>query len=166
MAGKPSNRAKVEPPKSSLSGGLCIPPDKGGKGGLTSHLTKGGHVPYNQALTERARENRKNPTPAEKKMWFEILQNKRLTGLKFTRQKPLAQYIVDFYCADLMLAIEIDGDTHASHEDYDRQRTAELNGVGIEVIRYTNREIRNDIDGVYSDLSTRVKDILKKKTTP
>ena len=69
---------------------------------------QGGYLPYNTALTEKARENRKNPTPAERKMWFEVLQNKRLNNLKFTRQKPLDEYIADFYCSELMLAIEID----------------------------------------------------------
>ncbi|MCY3723847.1 MAG: DUF559 domain-containing protein [Candidatus Poribacteria bacterium] len=69
-------------------------------------------MPYNKALTQKARENRKNPTPAEKKLWYEVLSNKRLDNLKFTRQKPLDMYIVDFYCAELMLAIEIDGHTH------------------------------------------------------
>ena len=120
----------TEPPKSPLSGGLgneplqsplsgghaVYPPDKGGKGGSTA---KEGYIPYNKALTEKARENRKNPTSAEKKLWYEVLQNKRLDSLKFTRQKPLGEYIVDFYCAELMLAIEIDGDTHANQEQYD-----------------------------------------------
>ena len=72
----------------------------------------GGYVTYDEALTEKARENRRRPTPAEKKLWFEVLRGRRLSGLKFTCQKPLDRYIVDFYCAELMLAIEIDGDSH------------------------------------------------------
>ena len=63
------------------------PPDKGGKGG---------YIPYNKALTQKARKNRKNPTPAEQKLWHEVLQSKRLDNLKFIRQKPLDEYIVDF----------------------------------------------------------------------
>ena len=126
---------------------IYYPPDKGGKGGYLS---------YNKALTAKARENRKNPTPAEQKMWFEILQNKRLGNLKFTRQKPLDEYIVDFYCAELMLAIEIDGDTHAGQEQYDKNRTENLNQYGVEVIRYTNTEVLNNIDGVYQDLRKRI----------
>ena len=119
------------------------PPDKGGKGG---------YIPYNKALTQKARENRKNPTPAEKKLWYEVLANKRLDDLKFTRQKPLDKYIVDFYCAELMLAIEIDGDTHADQEQYDKRRTENLNKYGIEVIRYTNAEVLNNLEGVYQNL--------------
>jgi very-short-patch-repair endonuclease len=124
------------------------PPDKGGKGG---------YIPYNPALTEKARENRKNPAPAESKLWFEVLQNKRFADLKFTRQKPLDEYIVDFYCAELMLAIEIDGDDHAEQIDYDNRRTSRLNQLGIEVIRYTNRDVLSNLDGVYSDLHEKIR---------
>ena len=127
---------------------IQYPPDKGGKGG---------YIPYNPTLVEKARENRKNPTPAEKKLWFEVLQNKRFADLKFTRQKPLDEYIVDFYCAELMLVIEIDGDSHAEQAEYDEQRTARLNRLGIEVIRYTNREVLNNLEGVYSDLLERIR---------
>lgn len=68
------------------------PPEKGGRGGESNK----GYIPNNQDLTSKAQENRKNPTPAEKKLWHEVLQNKKLADLKFTRQKPLDQYIVDF----------------------------------------------------------------------
>ena len=122
-------------------------PPEGGKGGFLS---------YNPALTEKARENRKTPTPAEQRLWFEVLQNKRLNNLKFTRQKPLDKYIVDFYCAELMLAIEIDGDTHAEQQQYDENRTHRLKTLGVEVIRYTNAEVMNNLEGVYEDLLERV----------
>ena len=126
---------------------ISYPPDKGGEGG---------YLPYNTALTEKARENRKNPTPAEQKLWFEVLQNKRLNNLKFSRQKPLDEYIVDFYCSELMLAIEIDGDTHAEQQQYDETRTHRLNTLDVEVIRYTNAEVMNNLEGVYEDLLKRV----------
>ena len=124
-----------------------FPPDKGGKGG---------YIPYNKTLTEKARKNRKNLTPAEQKLWYEVLQSKRLDNLKFTRQKPLDEYIVDFYCAKLMLAIEIDGDTHAGQKQYDEDRTKNLNKFGVEVIRYTNAEVLNNLEGVYQDLHKRI----------
>ena len=117
---------------------------------------KGGYVPYNNALTQKAQENRKNPTPAEQKLWYKVLQNKRLHNLKFTRQKPLTEYIVDFYCAELKLAIEIDGDTHARQKQYDKDRTKNLNKHGVEVIRYTNAEVLNNLEGVYQDLQKRI----------
>jgi very-short-patch-repair endonuclease len=127
---------------------IQYPPDKG---------SEGGYIPYNQALTEKARENRKNPTQAENKLWFDVLQNKQFADLKFTRQKPLDEYVVDFYCSELMLAIEIDGDSHAEQVEYDQKRTTRLNRLGIEVIRYTNQEVLSTLDGVYSDLLEKIK---------
>ncbi len=128
---------------------MQFPPDKGGKGG---------YIPYDPSLKEKASENRKNPTPAEKKMWYEILQGKQLVSLKFTRQKPLGAFIVDFYCSRLMLAIEIDGDSHAEQQEYDQQRKEKLNSLGIQVLRYTNDEVLNNIDGVYQDILQKVRE--------
>ena len=171
----PSDGRNTQPPKSPLSGGLPMssplsgglptseglpmssplsrglstqfPPDKGGKGG---------YLPYNKTLTKKARENRKNPTPAEKKLWFRVLQNKQLAGFKFSRQKPIDEYIVDFYCAELMLAIEVDGDSHTEQQTYDHNRTQRLNALGIEVVRYGNAEVMGDLEGLYDDLCARV----------
>jgi very-short-patch-repair endonuclease len=98
------------------------------------------HLPYNPRLTELARANRKNPTPAETLLWLH-------------RQKPIGPYVVDFYCADLLLVIEIDGDSHAEQIEYDAERTAFLNRLGLHVLRYTNFEILNNLPGVFDDLS-------------
>ncbi len=118
----------------------------------------GVYIHYNPSLIEKARGNRRTPAPAESKLWFGVLQGRRLAGLRFTRQKPLDEYIVDFYCSELMVAIEIDGDSHGEQRDYDRQRTASLNRLGIEVIRYTNRDVMTNLPGVYEDLSKRMSD--------
>ena len=125
---------------------------------ITHPPDKGGYLPYDKSLTPKARENRKNPTPAEGKLWSEVLQHKHFESLKFTRKKPLDRFIVDFYCAALMVAIEIDGDSHAEQKEYDRQRSARLNALGIEVIRYTNGEILNNLTGVYDDLQKRLEE--------
>ncbi|MDO8688931.1 MAG: endonuclease domain-containing protein, partial [Dehalococcoidia bacterium] len=85
-------------------------------------------------------------------------QDRRFAGLRFTRQKPLDEYIVDFYCSELMVAIEIDGDSHAEQPDYDRQRTARLNKLRIEVMRYSNLDIMTNLTGAYEDLSRRIMD--------
>ncbi|MFA6096951.1 MAG: endonuclease domain-containing protein [Candidatus Paceibacterota bacterium] len=114
------------------------------------------HISYDKKLTEKARQNRKNPTFAEKKLWYKVLCNKQFEKYKFLRQKPLLNYIVDFYCAKLLLAIEIDGDSHAEQEDYDKTRTQKLSEYGIAVIRFTNKEIIENIDGVYMDLKNKV----------
>jgi very-short-patch-repair endonuclease len=143
----------VEP--SSKEGALIPPPLlRGGREGLAC-------VPYDKNLTAFARENRKHPTLAESKLWYMLLRMKNFSGYKFTRQKPLANYIVDFYCAELHLAIEIDGDSHAESMAYDLQRTQALNKMGISVIRYTNDEVLNNFDGVYDDLACKVKNLNK-----
>jgi very-short-patch-repair endonuclease len=120
------------------------------------------YIPYDKRLVEKARENRKNPTPAEKKMWFGVLGNKAFQNLKFTRQKPLDRFIVDFYCSKRMLAVEIDGDSHAEQKDYDRIRTERLGQYGIHVIRYTNTDVMQNLEGVYKDLWERVEKLGKR----
>ena len=106
-----------------------------------------------------ARENRKNLTPPEKKIWYEVLSRKQ-TGYKFLRQHPIKHYISDFYCRELKLVIEIDGDSHSFQKEYDRQRTQFFESKGISVIRYTNREVLYNIEGVKESLFK----VLKSKT--
>ncbi len=155
--------SRLTPDKGGL-GGFC----QGAGGGVVFSREEGdflrksvamGYVPYDEALTEKARENRRNPTPAEKKLWFEVLRSRQLSGLKFTRQKPLDRYIVDFYCAELMLAVEIDGDNHVGRKRCDEVRTRRLNALGVEVVRYADAEVMNRVDGVYVDLLKRVSDM-------
>jgi len=113
-------------------------------------------LPYDKKLTALARENRKNPTPAEQKMWLEVLSRKQFVEYKFSRQKPIEHFIVDFYCAKLGWVIEIDGDSHAEQIGYDERRTALLQQHGLIVIRYENRDVLNNIAGVYDDLIRRL----------
>lgn len=140
-------------------------PDKGGLGVgslrskqsecLTPPLRRGGwegFLPYNKTLTALARENRKNPTNAESKMWNELLRMRKFSKYKFLRQEPLAGYIVDFYCSELCLVIEIDGDSHAETIEYDEERTRTLNALGLTVVRYTNDDILRNIEGVCNNL--------------
>lgn len=123
------------------------------------------YIPYNTHLKELARKNRKNPTKAEKKMWYEVLKNKNLEGYTFLRQKPLVDFIADFYCSKLLLVIEIDGNWHAGEaaNEYDKERTLILNQFGIKVIRFKNNEVLNNINMVHKRLSelvmTRKKDL-------
>ncbi|MGB8658776.1 MAG: DUF559 domain-containing protein [Candidatus Zixiibacteriota bacterium] len=118
----------------------------------TKPTDKFNYLPYKRKLTELARKNRNNPGPAEKKIWYEVLCRKQFDGYKFTRQKPLGGYIVDFYCSKLQLVIEIDGDSHAENVGYDKTRTEVLTQLGLQVLRYTNRDVCNNIEGVYQDL--------------
>ncbi|MDD5057177.1 MAG: endonuclease domain-containing protein [Sideroxydans sp.] len=126
-------------------------PDKGRPGGVR------GFIPYNNKLTALARQNRKNPTAPEIKMWNEVLRMRHFSDYKFLRQKPIAGYIVDFYCAELCLAIEIDGDSHAESVEYDAARTAALDALGITVVRYTNDDVMRNLEGVYDDLLDKLK---------
>jgi very-short-patch-repair endonuclease len=113
-------------------------------------------LPYNKTLTERARENRKNPTKAESKIWHEVLRMRQFANFKFLRQKPIDNYIVDFYCSELRLVIEIDGDSHAETVEYDAVRTAVLESLGLQVVRFTNDEVLENIEGVYDELTRKM----------
>ena len=99
------------------------------------------YIPYNSELKERSREMRKNPTPAEKVMWFLLTHDPIFKKYRFLRQKPIDQYIVDFYCSELMLAIEIDGTVHNKTQEYDNIRSDNLKEFGIKVIRFNNDEV-------------------------
>lgn len=124
------------------------------QGGLVSDntLTSKNHIPYRIDLEEKARELRKNLTPFEKIFWFQILKQDVLNDYKFTRQKPLWDFIVDFYCSELQLVIEIDGEQHAENIEYDQKRTADLNQYWIRVVRYSNQDVLRNREGVYEDL--------------
>ena len=127
----------------------------------TPPLTRGGgeglvFLPYDPKLMVLARANRKNPTPAEQKIWHDILRSRQFAAFKFLRQKPIDQFIVDFYCARLRWVIEIDGDSHAEHPAYDVERTKILQNYGLTVIRYSNYEAIHNISGVYDDLVRRI----------
>ena len=110
--------------------------------------------PKEQSL-ELCREFRKNPTKAEACLW-EILRAKRLDGYKFRRQHPMKNYILDFYCAELKLAIEVDGQIHKHEEQikYDQERTKILQEFGISVMRFWNSEVLNDLPSVINRIRT------------
>ena len=98
-------------------------------------------------ILQAARELRQPQTPAEQKLWSR-LRNRQLNGYKFRRQHPIDRFIIDFYCDEAKLCIEIDGDSHAEQIEYDQARTAYLNEVGYTVIRFTNREVFNQCEAV------------------
>lgn len=106
-----------------------------------------GSVNYLEELLELSRKNRINPTKSEEKIWREVLI-KRKTGYKFLRQKPINRFILDFYCSELNLAIEIDGDSHNKKKGYDEARDLFLSQIGIKTMRFTNDEVLNEIDEV------------------
>ena len=102
-------------------------------------------------LTGTAQRLRREMTPQERHLWYDFL---RTLPVRFRRQKPLGGYIVDFYCADPKLVIELDGsqhDTDAAKEN-DATRDAWLKQQGITVLRYSNRDIQENFEGVCGDI--------------
>jgi very-short-patch-repair endonuclease len=89
-------------------------------------------------------------------MWQRLLSHRQFQGYKFHRQKPIGPYIVDFYCPDLRLVIEIDGDSHGQQADYDARRDATLHHLGLRVLRYTNRDVLSNPEGVFADLVDQI----------
>lgn len=106
-------------------------------------------VPYNPKLKARARELRNNMTVGEQMLWRR-LRKKQMLGYDFDRQKPMDQFIVDFYCKALALAIEVDGSVHDSLEARlrDRERQARLEASGIRFLRFSDDAVRRDVHGV------------------
>ena len=100
-----------------------------------------------QNIVAASRHLRLNPTPAEVKLW-ESLKQRQLNGLKFRRQHPIASFIVDFYCPQYRLMIEVDGDSHHQQTEYDAARTERLNQLGYQVLRFRNEEIFDHLDHV------------------
>jgi very-short-patch-repair endonuclease len=95
-------------------------------------------------LHERARELRRDMTPAEKNLW-EKLRHNRLNGLHFRRQQIINGYIVDFYCHSKALILEVDGEIHDAQKDYDSERDNNLITRGFSVLRFTNEEVKDDL---------------------
>lgn len=102
---------------------------------------------------KRSRELRKNPTDAERKLWY-FLRDKQLEDFRFRRQRPIGNYIVDFICLDAKLVIELDGGQHAEQHEYDAMRTAYLKQQGLRVLRYWNNDVMQNIEGVLEDIHT------------
>ena len=109
-----------------------------------------------------AKNLRKNATIQERRLW-NLLKNRQFLNLKFKRQQPIGNYIVDFVCPEAKLVIEIDGGQHNFPENvkFDEVRTRYLNELGYKVIRFWNNEIYENIDGVLSKLLEEIKQVKK-----
>ena len=96
---------------------------------------------------KHAKAIRKDMPEPEMRLWLE-LRAARFRGIKFRRQKVVGSYIADFASNDPKLVIEIDGDTHASRESYDAQRTQYLEEQGYSVVRFSNSDVMTNMEGV------------------
>ena len=116
-------------------------------------------------VTKQAKQNakilRKNLTQEEKHLWYDYLQSYQP---KFYKQRPIMNYVLDFYCHQAKLAIEIDGAQHyeAEKRAYDEDRTAELLKLGISVLRFTNGDIKRKFADVCTYIDMQVKARLQK----
>ena len=123
-------------------------------------------IPYNPQLKERARELRKNPTLAEKKLWRAL--RRRQLGYEFHRQVPIDQFIVDFYCHELLLVIEVDGSSHDSENvkarDIDRQ--SRIENLDISFLRFQDKDVLNNLDGVVGAIENWIEKNKKQLTSP
>src|SRR6266540_5555 len=103
-------------------------------------------------LQERAKELRRNMTPAEQILW-EKLRHNHLNGLQFRRQHIIDNYIVDFYCHAKALVVEVDGDIHDLQKDYDAERDNHLMARGFQVLRISNNDVKENLMIVLQKIS-------------
>jgi very-short-patch-repair endonuclease len=97
--------------------------------------------------SRNAREMRRNATEAERRRWVRI-RDKQLDGFRFRRQQPMGPYIVDFFCPEASLIIEVDGGQHSDNAEQDATRTRWLVARGYHVLRFWNNDVLGNIDGV------------------
>ena len=112
---------------------------------------------YDRIPTQRSRELRNNPTPAERKLW-RVLSNRQLGGVRFNRQVVIRPYICDFVARSEKLVIELDGGQHAEAVAYDKSRTAYLEARGYRVLRFWNNDVIQNIEGVVSKIDSVLND--------
>jgi very-short-patch-repair endonuclease len=112
------------------------------------------HLGAKPSTHQNAKELRRKTTEAEQKLWA-LLRNRQLKGRKFRRQHAIANYIVDFYCHECKLAVELDGYHHKNDDvkEYDKARTALLNEYGITVLRFWNEEIIEETEAVLEKIA-------------
>lgn len=116
-------------------------------------MIKNFHKDARKKQFQYASDMRKAPTDAEDILW-QRLRNRKILGFKFRRQHPLNKFIVDFYCHEANLIIEVDGEIHETPEqkDYDLGRTYELNAMGFNVVRFSNAQVKNSIKDVLEEI--------------
>jgi very-short-patch-repair endonuclease len=113
------------------------------------------------SIREQARELRKQMTDAEYALWQQ-LRGRKLGGLKFRRQHPLMDFILDFYCIEKRLVVEVDGGIHENQKEGDDTRSAYLEALGCHVIRFKNFEVINHIEAVLEEIVNKANSLPSK----
>ena len=142
---------------------LLSPPMEGCRGRYNTAMRRK-ILPYNPKLKPLAKAFRNDMTISEILLWNELKQKKML-GYDFDCQRPIDNFIVDFYCKDLMLAIEVDGISHDFEEaiDNDEIRQEKLENMGVRFLRFDDREIRKDMPNVLRTIEYWIEEHEKKK---
>lgn len=111
---------------------------------------------HNSSLTPRAKQLRANMTKEERRLWYCFLRG---YPIRILRQKVIGNYIVDFYCSKVRLAIEIDGDHHyqENQSNYDKARTQKIRAFGVDIIRFSNLEVMKNFEGVCTEIDNEIK---------
>lgn len=158
----PGEGADNAPTKNLLSEKFLVQTPMQLKQGVNSSPCQGGgwegvKVFNEPTKTSLRRTLRKNPTEPERQLWNKI-RNKQILDIKFRRQQGISRYIVDFYCAEYSLVIELDGDSHFTHEGivYDQIRDEYLKALGLVILRFTNSEVMQNMDGVLTAIINEI----------
>lgn len=105
-----------------------------------------------EKLRPLARQKRKEPTEAEERLW-KSLRNRQLSGYKFRRQHGIERFIVDFYCAEAGLVLEVDGPIHEYQYEEDKIREIFIKSQGLQLLRFSNEDVLNNLDSVLKVIS-------------
>ena len=150
---------KMSPPVQPNSSSPCKGEDKWGS--AASRFTR------RRGQTVSARRLRRDATNAERKRWY-FLQRGQMVGQSFRRQHPIGRYFVDFYCAPLRLAIEVDGGQHDRDTIYarDEVRTRWLAARGVAVLRFWNKDVLENVEGVWEEIARTIATLSERPATP
>jgi len=123
------------------------------------HKVKNKILSYNPNLKSLARKLRKDMTLSEVLLWQEI--RKKSLGVEFHRQVPIDNYIVDFYCHELMLAIEVDGNSHNFDEVYEKDviRQQKLEQLGVNFIRIEDLDVKKGMNNILNELKSKIEEL-------
>ena len=147
----PFNETNSPPLEGCPQGGVVQKSKRNKEEGVKRNSQNYFSLPYNSKLKERAKALRKAGNLAEVLFWQEV-HKRKFKGFDFDRQKIIGNYIVDFYCVNCQVVIEIDGDSHNDKQEYDAKRDAFLQSLGLTVIHITAKDVLQNLGSVMGGL--------------